>query len=343
MNTDNKIITNVFEIDIDKWRKFVASHKNGNIFQMPEMFNVFKMTQNYEPLIVSVLDENKNILGILVAVIQKEYSSFLGNFTARSIVWGGPLVSNNSPMILQEILRAYNRIVGKKAIYSQFRNLWAQTEEEKMIFYNFKFHFENHLNIIVELKKAKEELFQNLHSSKRRQIRKAYKLNVSIHEIVKEHELKYLYYILKDLYRKKVKKPLPPLNLFLNLFFILNKQNMIKVFAVKYHDKIIGGIICPISFKKTIYEFYICSDDKFKKLYPSVLATWAAIKWGCENGVSKFDFLGAGKPNTNYGVRDFKLKFGGRLVNYGRYEKINRPFLMQLGKSGLKIWQYLKQ
>ena len=37
-------------------------------------------------------------------------------------------------------------------------------------------------------------------------------------------------------------------------------------------------------------------------------------------------FGGAGKPDKPYGVRDYKLKFGGQLVNWGRFEKVHKPF-----------------
>jgi len=47
--------------------------------------------------------------------------------------------------------------------------------------------------------------------------------------------------------------------------------------------------------------------------------------------------MGAGKPDEDYGVREFKSKFGGELVNYGRFIRINNPFYYKLGELGLKI------
>ena len=60
------------------------------------------------------------------------------------------------------------------------------------------------------------------------------------------------------------------------------------------------------------------------------------MEWGLNNGYSVLDFGGAGKPNEKYGVRDYKMKFGGELVNFGRYTKINNKSKMLLGKTGLK-------
>ena len=72
------------------------------------------------------------------------------------------------------------------------------------------------------------------------------------------------------------------------------------------------------------------------------MATWAAIEYGARNGLSYFDFMGAGSPDSDYGVREFKSKFGGKLVNYGRFLRINHPVLYQIGKIGLKLLKVLK-
>ena len=53
--------------------------------------------------------------------------------------------------------------------------------------------------------------------------------------------------------------------------------------------------------------------------------------------------MGAGTPDSDYGVREFKSKFGGELVEYGRYVKINKPLLFSIGKFGLKVLGVLKK
>jgi len=93
--------------------------------------------------------------------------------------------------------------------------------------------------------------------------------------------------------------------------------------------------MCPI-YQKTIYEWYLAGiDGVFKNIYPSVLATWAPIEYAAKNGLKYFDFMGAGKPDDDYGVRQFKSKFGGMEVEYGRYLFINKPLLYNVGKFGL--------
>ena len=49
------------------------------------------------------------------------------------------------------------------------------------------------------------------------------------------------------------------------------------------------------------------------------------------------DFMGAGKPNIEYGVRDYKLRFGGELKEDGRFTVIFKPMMYRFGLFALKI------
>ena len=98
--------------------------------------------------------------------------------------------------------------------------------------------------------------------------------------------------------------------------------------------------MCPITPKQEMYEWYVAGlDQEFKGsgIYPSVLVTWGAIKYACEHNIPKFNFMGAGQPGKAYGVRDFKMQFGGELVNSGRYMKVNKSFLYKLGKLYFRL------
>ena len=63
----------------------------------------------------------------------------------------------------------------------------------------------------------------------------------------------------------------------------------------------------------------------------------AAFPHVAENGFSVFDMMGAGKPDEGYGVRDFKARFGGKLVEEGRFVHIAHPLLYKIGKWGVKL------
>ena len=53
--------------------------------------------------------------------------------------------------------------------------------------------------------------------------------------------------------------------------------------------------------------------------------------------------MGVGTPDKDYGVREFKAKFGGEMVNYGRFGRINNEFLYAITEVGYNILSMMKR
>lgn len=336
---DYKIIKDYSKINIDKWSEFIYKHPDGNIFQTPEMFKIYINTDNYEPIILSVVKSNGDLLGILLAVIQKEFKGLLGSFTARSIIFYGPLVIDDDVAILDFLLKEYDRIVKRKVIYSQLRNLknWSGV---KNIYTANGFVYKDHLNILVNLNQTEDQLWKEVHSKRRNEIRRAKKEGTTFTIKNEINDLHECYAILESVY-KRAKLPIPSFSYFENMYVNTNKNFGLKLFCAENENKIIGCMLALV-YKKTIYDSYAGAYSEYYKKYPNDLIPWEIFLWGKENGYENFDFGGAGKPDIPYGVRDYKKKFGGRLVNYGRFEKIHKPLLFKIGKIGLTFWKNIK-
>lgn len=330
-----RIIRHHHQIEFPKWAQFVEDHPHGNIFQTPKIFDFYSNIKNYQPLIFYSVDDHNEPAGVLVAVLTRE-AGLTGFFSARCIIWGGPLVKNDDPVICGQLISSLNNAVKRKAIYTEVRNLF-DTQHLKDCFAQNGFIFKDHLNYIVKLDDG-DSVRKRMSNSKWRQIKKSIAEGAQIIVPDKLEQVESFYNILFDLYKSKVKKPLPPWSFFKEFF---SSQDLGKYFLVEFEGKIIGGIMCPV-FKDRIYEWYVAGlDREYKKVYPSVLATWAPIKYGLERGFKYFDFMGAGSPDADYGVREFKEKFGGQEFNFGRYLRINKPFFYRLGKTTLNIYQKL--
>ncbi|HOK85068.1 MAG TPA: peptidoglycan bridge formation glycyltransferase FemA/FemB family protein [Tenuifilum sp.] len=328
------IVTEIKEAYLKSLEEFIYNHPHGNFFQSPKAYNFYKSLPAFNPVLLISFDESGEINGSLLAVIQKEKGFIKSKFSRRCIVIGGPIVENGNEKVMDLLLQELVRIVKRSSVYIEFRNLFDLTKN-KQVFEKNGFIFKEHLNFIIEIQGVNEN-FMKLDGNRRWQIKKSLKNNVEINILSSINEIQDFYLNLKELYQKKIKKPLPDFKFFETFFY---NSNLGKYFLVKFEGKIIGGTMCPI-YKNTIYEWYKFSLDKeYKNLYPGVVATWAAIEYGAKNGLSYFDFLGAGSPNSDYGVRDFKSKFGGELVNYGRFIKINNYFLFIIGILGLKIYK----
>src|SRR5690606_22913074 len=112
----------------------INDHPKSNIFQTSELYFIYESSIKVKPIWVIVLDANQNILGTLLAIIHKEHSGILGKFSSRAIIWGGPLIKDDNEQVLDYLLSNFNKIIRKKVIYSQFRNIWNWNESEIEIF-----------------------------------------------------------------------------------------------------------------------------------------------------------------------------------------------------------------
>jgi lipid II:glycine glycyltransferase (peptidoglycan interpeptide bridge formation enzyme) len=328
------------KIDRKQWSDFVFNHPQGNIFQTPEMFDVFMAAKNNQPVLTAVTNADNDILGILVAVIQREHSGLLGKFSSRSVIQGGPLILNNNEEVLNIILKEYNKAINKRVIYTQYRNLWQQDNQYRACFEKNGLMYEEHLDILVDIELPEEKLWKDVHGKRRNEIRRARREGTSFRELTTENEVGEVYDILEDVYGE-AKLLLHDRSLFLTAFETLRPKGMIRFFGAINQNKLIG-VIVVLCYKDRIYDWYAGSRREYYNKYPNDLLPWEAFLWGKENGYKLFDFGGAGKPGKHYGVRDYKKQFGGGFVNFGRYEKIHKPGLMKLGKLSLKLWKKLR-
>jgi serine/alanine adding enzyme len=325
-------------IDEGKWSAFVRKHPEGNFFQTPQFYRYIARLPGFQPVVIAALSEEGSILGVLVGMIQSEKGFLKSKFSSRLIVRGGPLLVQSNPEITAQLLELLIKKYRGRCIYFEFRNLHPLNDKEHYFLKN-RFVFNDYLDIIIDTEKYRQSI-QKLSSGKKRQIKKSLENKASIVENVTIEQVQKFYLILKDLYNRKVKKPLPDWVFFEEFF---KQPELGQFFLIEYSGEIVGGIMCPIYDNKIIYEWYIAGEDGTQKgIYPSVLATWAPIDYALKNGLAQFDFLGAGKPGEDYGVREFKSSFGGDTVNHGRFTRINNRLLYFIGKTGIAILKKIK-
>ncbi len=345
MISSSNIITDIQQIDRLKWKDFVLGHPDANIFQMPEMYDHFSAIPNYDPVLIIVTDDSGKINAVLLSVIIREKKFIPDWLSSRTVINGGPLIDpeiNDKTDYYDRILVELTQIVKNRSLFIEFRN-FTDLSSYKELFGFHGFDLNDHLNLIIETREP-ERVSTDISKSKQRQVKKSLKAGATIEEASTIDEVIEFYGILSLLYKSKVRKPLPSFQFFQNFFngFVQEKKGIILL--VKYEQKVIAGIVCPITPGKTIYEWYICGKDKeYREIHPSVLVTWAAINYAVNHKIPTFDFMGMGKPGKEYGVRKFKTSFGGSVVNYGRYVRINNRFIYTFAGLGFRILALLKR
>lgn len=303
----------------------------NSFFHSDEYLDFLSGIKCFNPFRFAVSRDNREV-GHIQGYIQKDGGWFKGFFTRRAIVNGGPALSEDiSEGEIEALLNACRKGLKGRAIYIETRN-FSDYSKWRHVFERCGFHYEPHYDFIVDTSSL-DIAESGLGKSRKRDIRTSLRDGTSVIEDPNKDSIIEFYGILSALYRNKVKTPLFPLDFFVQL----SQKPYSKFLLVEYNGEIIGGTVCVFD-DETVYEWFACGKDGvFKSIFPSTLATWSGIKFAAESGRSHFDMMGAGAPGDGgYGVREFKAKFGGELVEYGRFKYIINKCLYRIGELGVK-------
>jgi lipid II:glycine glycyltransferase (peptidoglycan interpeptide bridge formation enzyme) len=316
----------------DKWIRLLETSSFTSPFQTPEYFAIISKVTGFMGEVFA-LSVSETLKILMVVTIIKE-PGVMGLFTRRGIIFGGPVISQASKTEMTYFLSTATQLLKRKAIYLETRNFFDYTMFEDS-FKESRWVYNSYLNVKLNLDGiTKDSLFKLFKYNRRREIKQSILNGASYSLCSKEEDFFKIYQILKELYFRKVKLPLPSLDFFRELY----KVNILKVFIVKHDNYTIGGSFCMIFPGKNLFTFYYCGiRDYNPRIFPTHLAVVAALEFAIDNKIPLVDFMGAGQPNVDYGVRKYKLEFGGDLVDQGRFLNVLNPLLYKVGKWGLKF------
>ncbi len=343
------------DIDKNEWDKLVQSSSTGTWFQTPDAYVFYEsVSELLKPFAIGIENpantmsskSERHVLlkGICIGYVTVQHNPILQFFTRRAIIYGGPLLTDDAneedvTLLMQTVSRKLSSLPWKqRPIYIETRN-FNDFSRYKEAFKTAGFSYIPHNNFHIHTT-SEEQINQQLDENRRRNIRATIKAGATIVDNPSTEQVKAFYKILQNLYSRKVKTPLVPL-----IFFETLRKSPDSVFLlVEYKGKIIGGIACVFLKGRCMYEWYVCGEDgKYDGVYPSSYATYAGLQYAANHNIPLFDMMGAGVPGEPNGIRDFKARFGGQLVEHGRFIHIVHPLLYRIGKLGLKLLQLTKK
>ena len=338
----------------------------GTWFQTPEAYCFYEsMPEFFRPFVVAVervndLTNERTLRGVCVGYVTKEKNAIKQYFTRRAIIIGGPCLADDCSMDEAEaLMKAVREKLSftpslihsfiHSPIYIETRN-FNDYSRWKEAFEKAGFEYQKHLNFHVDCM-DKEAMWERMSENRKRQIKRVTNERLTSERLtsegVTEQDVREWYEILKELYRTKVRTPLWPVEFFLEAY----RQGVGKFMIVRHEGKIIGGSMVVVMSEGMnelrnegcVYEWFECGmNAQYKDQYPSVCATYAGMCYAAENGMARYDMMGAGEPGVPYGVRDFKAEFGGKMVEHGRFEYICKPLLYKIGTIGVKVLKKFK-
>lgn len=330
-------LTVVDSLDIEAWRQFVDRHPQGNIFHTPEMFQVFARATGHRPMLEAVVGDNGQVLALLLPVHVTLRDGALRRLTTRSIAYGSVLCAPDPAGLeaLALLLRTYTREAGHAALLSELRNL-SDLSAIQPVLNECGFAYEEHLDYLIDLNCTPEQVLQSIGPRTRKHIRRALrKGNVIVEQVTNRNQIIDWYELVRKTY-EAARVPLADRSLFEAAFDTLHPRGMIKFWLARIGTTC-AAASAELVYKDVIYGWYGGMDRAYAEDLPGELLMWHILEWGAEADYKTYDFGGAGKPGEPYGVRDFKAKFGGRLVCFGRNIYIHAPALLRLSTLGYRI------
>lgn len=323
-------IRNVENIALSDWQNLLSHSPTASYFQSPEFFDFFSSLSFLETFGWGVF-ENKNLKALVCGYIIANGGKFKRYFSRRAIIHGGLLLAEDvGHKHISTLIDVLKKELSDKAIYIEIRNN-SNFSQYKTVFQEIGFEYHSHLNYKVNTCDI-DSVKSRYSESKIRQIKKSKEQGVIFKLATTQRDIDEFYHILSDLYKYKIKKPLFPVEFFEKFL----QQPNCYLFVVIINEKVIGGIACAALPDKALYEWFVCGNtEDYNHLYPSVFATHKGIEFAVTNGFEHFDFMGAGKPDVEYGVRDFKEKFGGELYELGRFRFVSNKLLYSIGKFAI--------
>jgi CelD/BcsL family acetyltransferase involved in cellulose biosynthesis len=283
----------------ETWARFATSNVRADIFHHPAWGKVLAESYGYRPFVLAVADSGGMVRA---GVPMMEVDSRL---TGRRWV-SLPFSDHCAPLYedacaLERLGEQLVRLVREgEAPRIELRWGWpanpAICPQSGYVLHT------------LELDEDPERLPEHFHRTQWQNVRHAQERGIHI-EWGGELEQLRTFYHLQCLTRRRHGLPVQPWKFFERLWrAIIRQGNGFLLLAHSGNRYLAGGVF--LHWQQTLTYKYAASAEEGRELRPNHLLTWTAMRWGCENGLKRFDF---GRSRVeDVGLRAFKHRWGAR-------------------------------
>jgi len=297
------------------------------------MYDFWNGTKGYRSFAYFVFDNTGNIKSLLIGFLQSVSPGLFAKLTTRSVILQSPLYTEEADLRL--LLEHYKEAIKWQAIYTEIRN-HVIDENYTSLCKLLGFQWEGHYNIVKQLPETDELLWKEIGRKRKDGINKAKRYGFIIDKTINPRSIEIFYGLLKTNY-KSLGLPIPDKDFF-DICLSDIESSYCRLFNL-VEDGSIRISLLAFAYKSKLHALYIGIDKDYTFLNkrPVDFFYYEIMKWCLANNISNFDWMGAGKPGEEYGVRDFKLQYGGNLEDYGRFKIIHMPIIETLARHGFRL------
>lgn len=190
---------------------------------------------------------------------------------------------------------------------------------------------------ILSLSDDSSLLWDKLDSKVRNQVRKAQKLGLNVTWGVDQIDQFYKIYS-KNMY--DLGSPVHSKMFFQKI--IMHLKRNVNILCIRINSKVIASMIL-FTFRNTISNPWASSDREYLSYCPNMLMYWEAVRFGCENGFTEFDF---GRSHANSGTYKFKLQWGAKPIPlfydiFSREKDLTKPGILKYRSKKAELFSTL--
>jgi serine/alanine adding enzyme len=325
----------VRSLDEDRWASFVEANPHASVFHTPEMHRVWDATRHHTPELWAATDGDGGVQALFTPVTIATLGGPLRGATTRTVSFAAPLLtSGRDANGLRAVLQAYRAAGARGSLFTEIRH-HAVDPEVAGILGAEGFEHERHLNFHIDLTRSDADLWARVRSAARRNVQKASRSGVSVVEVTDPAGIAEGYEVLRLVYRR-IQVPLPDRSLFDAAARLLTPLGRFTMLLARSGDRAIG-VLTLLRYRGVVTYWYTGTLREDATLRAGDLLAWHAISSQAGAGARVFDFGGAGKPGEPYGVRDFKAKYGGELIDPGRAVWVSSPRRLRAATAGYSL------
>lgn len=313
MVADREVIS---QIQREEWELLLQNAPLAHYFQSPDYYCFLQQQDFLKPFLWGVRRDGL-LRALVCGYVQADGGCVMRYFTRRAIILGGVLPgldcnAEDLTFLMKHVVETLRHSV----IYVEVRN-FADYSTWKQPMQTAGFDYVPHYDAHVDATNV-ENMLQRMNKRRQRQIRAEQRKGHRWYESDNPDDFASFYAHLKGMYKNKIRRPLLPLS-------VLHKawtSPCAHLVITRQGNELTGGVLC-FKWGGVCYAWYE---------WGGMYTTWAGMEWASQQGCHLFDFMGAGEPNREYGVRDFKCSMGGELKEFGRFRYVSQPYLYALGR-----------
>ena len=290
-----------------------------NFFHSPQFFALCQQTPRHRPYMVTLVDDDNNLLAQMMAVVRYRSSWFPPYYYMHCRIMGEGMYkeSCNEATAFDEMLKALTSKLGPRMLYVEVSHL-----SHKMFGYRqlraARYFPVRWMSIHNSLHSRTPE--ERITSALQLRIDNAYERGVITDEVKSEEDFKEFMTLLRHHNWLKPKRFIPA-DEFFHSFTSLPPTNDKatvtmpengRLYLTRYHNRVVGCSAVVYSNHQAYLWFAAYRRKSFAWVHPRELTIWHAIKDAHSRGYEHIFFMDVGLPFRKNKFREFILRFGGK-------------------------------